>query len=220
MKIFHRIRKKKPFLSILFILLVVIIPGCMRKTHTDQSFSTNLPCTAPCWYDLILNTSNKTDVLTTLYQLPFIDKKSIREYGSRWGTDDQAIEIYYECSDPRKSCGSLTLSGDRLKMIWILTNYPLTLKNVVEKLDNPEYLEYGVCDQGAPKCSIILSWPDQNIMVKADVEKTELCDELRTGQTIPPETQVTDIFYATKETFTLEAGSCLHRLVWPGFNEP
>lgn len=219
MNIFQRIRRR-PFLCILLTLLLAIISGCRPKTEIDQSFLTDLPCIAPCWYDLKLNKSTKADVLTTLYQLPFVDKGSIHEYGTRWDADDNAIEIYYECVDPRGGCGSLTLSEDQLKTIWMSVNYPLTFKDAVKKLGKPGYLEYGVCNLGVPSCRVNLSWPEQSIIVGADLEKTKFCDDIRAGQTIPSETQVTDIFYTVEESFKLETGSCLHRLSWPGFSEP
>ena len=219
MNIIQRIRRRL-FLCILLILLLAIISGCRSKTEIDQSFLTDLPCTAPCWYDLKVNKSTKADVLTTLYQLPFVDKGTIHEYGTRWDEDDNAVEIYYECVDPRGSCGSLTLSENHLKTIWMSVKYPITFKDAVKKLGEPEYLEYGVCNLRVPSCRVNLSWPEQSIIVGADLEKIKFCDDIRVGQTIPSETQITEIFYTVEESFELEVGSCLHRLSWPGFSNP
>lgn len=218
MKITHR--NSEILFLYLPLILIILISGCVQKKDIDQSFTTDSPCTAPCWYGLQLDVSSRADVLATLNNLPFIENRSIHEYGYRWGTDDQAIEIYYDCIGTKTGCGSLVLSGDRLKMMWMSIKYPLTFKQAVDKLGKPEYLEYGVCEPEAPSCRLNLSWPGQRIFVVADLKKAELCAEMKAGNTIPPETQIAFIFYSKKEGFKLDTASCLNRLPWPGFSEP
>lgn len=184
MKKSFRIRER--LLLYFSLLLMIIISGCQQKTEVDQSFTSGLPCKAPCWYGLKLDVSSKADVLTTLDQLPFVDKKSIHEYGTRWYADDHAIVIYYDCINSRENCGSLLLSEDRLKQIWIAIKYPLTLKQAVDKLGQPEDIQYGVCQPGY--CEVNLDWPNQRIFVGSSLKNSSLCNEIQAGQTsLPPE---------------------------------
>jgi hypothetical protein len=218
MKISFRIKVR--LLLCLSLLLIFILSGCRQNTEIDSSFITDLPCSAPCWYGLKLDVSSKADVLATLNQLSFVDKKSIHEYGSRWRSDDQAIAIYYDCISLHGNCGSFTMSGDRLKRIWMHINYPLTFKQAVDKLGEPEYIEYGVCQP--EYCRVNLDWPDQNIFVVSSKKGMMLCNEIQPGKkTISPEAQITDIFYAiVEESPKQDVGSCLQLMPWPGFREP
>lgn len=218
MKISFRIKER--LLLYLSLTLMLIMSGCKQKTEIDQSFTSDLPCKAPCWNGLKLDVSSRSDVLTTIKQLSFVDKNSIHEYGTRWYADDHAIVIYFNCIDSRENCGSLLLSEDRLKQIWIAIKYPLTLKQAVDKLGQPEDIQYGVCQPGY--CRLSLDWPNQRIFIESSLKNSNLCNEIRAGQTnLPPEIQVTDIFYmVVEEVPKSDAGSCLQLMPWPGFREP
>jgi hypothetical protein len=215
MKLSFRIRER--LLLYLSLLLMIIISGCKQKMAIDQSFTSDLPCKAPCWNGLELDVSSRADVLETVKQLSFVDKNSIHEYGTRWYADDHATEISYDCIDSRENCGSLLISEDRLKQIWIAINYPLTIKQAVDKLGQPQDIQYGVCQPGY--CRLSLDWPSQNIFIESSLQNSDLCNEIRAGQTsLPPETQVRDIFYMViEEGPRSDEGSCLQLLPWPGF---
>jgi hypothetical protein len=141
--------------ALLLTIVLVACSGWKNDPKADRSFITDMPCVAPCWYGLELGKSNKADVAETLKELPFIDKASIHEYGTRWLEDDYAKEFYFGCVHPRKeSCGSALISNDKLMSLWLSVGYSLSIEMVVDKLGEPDYLVYGGCVPYAPICSV------------------------------------------------------------------
>lgn len=208
-------------LVVLGFLLAMFLSSCsteQKETLKDESFITGLPCAAPCWQGLELDKSNKSDVIAKLQELPFVDKGSIREYGARWMSDQNAVAIHYDCTSPRRACGELRLSGDRLKNIHFLIEYPLTFDDVIEKLNSPDFVSVGVCQPEKPDCRVGLNWPGKGIFVGTHGDDVDLCEAVRKGLKIPAKTKVTEIAYSAEEAFAPVEGSCLQDLPWPGLS--
>jgi hypothetical protein len=68
----------------LSLLLTISISGCESRSTSKsgiatQSFLSDEPCAAPCWYGLVPGESSKADVLRVLAELPFVDMSTISE---------------------------------------------------------------------------------------------------------------------------------------------
>jgi hypothetical protein len=203
-------------------ILTIFLMGCSKIQQIDvidRSFVTGLPCAAPCWYGLELEISKSSDVVSTLKYLPFVDKSSIQEHSTVWDKDDRAVEIGYSCIYPRKYCGGLLLSDEKLKRIFTVVNFPLTLEESVDRLKEPDSIDYGVCQPELPYCDVILNWENKGISVISYSNDLNICMRLQSEGTIPPETKVTEISYMSKEGYSRDGDSCLKRLPWTGFSQ-
>jgi len=216
MKIYH-IRSKFAWLSLCLAILIASCSVMQRETFVDDSFLTGLPCTAPCWQGLELDISSKSDVLAKLQELTFVDQRSIKEYGTPWMDDDNAVGIRFNCTFSNGLCGEFKLSNDELKNMYFPIEFSLTFGEVVKMLGKPDYITTGVCQPEKPDCTVGLNWPEKEIYVGTHGYDVDLCTAMENGFKIPSETKVTDIAYSVKEAFMSVEGSCLQQLPWPGF---
>jgi hypothetical protein len=207
-------------LIVFSLLLSNFILSCsIWKTEglMEESFLTGLPCEAPCWQGLEIDKSTKSDIVAKLQELPFVEKRSIKEYGTVWIADQNAVAIRFDCASPRRFCGEFTLSKDRLKRMLFSIGYSLTFGKVVEKLDSPDSVSAGVCQPERPDCTVGLNWPGKGIFVGTHGYDGDLCDAVQKGLKIPGRTKVTEIAYSVEEAFASVEGSCIQNLPWPGF---
>jgi hypothetical protein len=169
---------------------------------------------------LEINVSNKSDILAKLKQLPFVDPASIREKVTTWPDDPYATNIDYDCTHPsEENCGAATISKDKLKKLWMSVGFNLTLKQVVDKLGEPDYLDYGFFNRDGG-CKIVLQWPKRGIAVDTvDEHSYELCQMVADGKGIKSDAIVRLIYYSAPEGFG-KAGDCCPRIPWPGFAKP
>jgi hypothetical protein len=208
-------------LGLILALALVACSGWKNNPKADRSFITDMPCKAPCWYGLELGKSSKADVAVALDELPFIDKASIREYGTRWLDDDYAREYYFGCVHPKKeSCGSALISNDKLMTLWLSVGYSLSFKMGVDKLGEPDFLDYGGCVPYTPVCSVSLYWLRKGIVISSDLKNGKVCQAIQKDNSIPADLQVTDIFYTVEDAFGPGTMGCFHRISWPGFSNP
>lgn len=206
------------------ISLLVLLVSCSSvnfDSEADNSFLTDKPCPAPCWYHLELGISTQKDVLHTVENLPFVDNRSIKKYSGRWLNDDSAKSIDFGCIHPMKQgCGSIIISGDRMCSVWLLVNFPLTTEMIVDKLGIPDYLDYGGYHPEAGGCVVDFNWPNKGITGSIiDVKRDTLCRKIQETGTIPPKIQITDISYNEKNNFNSEPPAGRIRIQWPGFSQ-
>lgn len=208
--------------TVLLIMVVATACSVVNDPKADQSFTTDEPCAAPCWYGLEPDQSTKADVVAVLKQLEFVDSTSIQEYGTSWFGDDSALSINFGCVHPQNtSCGSAVISGDKLKSLGLSVDYELTMKMAVDKLGIPDYVDYGAYHQEVGGCTMTLSWPQRGIDIgMLDTKNETVCRAIRDGKGIPADLRVTDLYYSAKEAFTSSSAGCCTRISWPGFAEP
>ena len=220
----HRSNGRANLGILLWMLVVVSLSACWRAKNdpdADRSFITDHPCAAPCWYGLEPDKSSQAEVLATLQSLPFVDKTTIRESRANWGGDENAKTFHFDCIHPKeKNCGGAIISGGKLGELWLTVGYPLSLKMAVDKLGVPDYVEYGLYHPDVGGSVVFLDWPERGIGVEVFNEKDDrLYRKIREGQGIPPEVQVTGLYYFEAGDFGSEPPNALQRIEWPGFSE-
>ena len=206
------------------VLIVVMAAACstVDDSMAVQSFKTDKPCAAPCWYGLEPGSSTKADVVAVLKQLDFVDSASIQEYSTTCLGDDHAQGISFGCVHPQTaSCGGAVIFGDKLKLLTLSASSKLTVKMTVDKLGIPDYVEYGLGAQEVGGCKTVLSWPQRGIeVVVFDATNETVCRALMGGQGIPPDLRVTDLDYLAQDAFASGPAGCCPRIPWPGFAKP
>jgi hypothetical protein len=207
--------------GILLFLSLLVLTGCsiadnadINSRLVDKSFVNSELCSPPCWYGLVIDKSTKADVLTKLDQLPFIVHEKYREYSTVWNDDNNAKEIQFDCVN-FKYCGGALISNNKLKRLWLRVGYDLTLKEVVDKIGIPDFLDYGIRIQGG--CKVDLWWLKHGLVIESIDEKTdEECQNISTGNGITPQKLVSIITYFSQGS-TVTPGDCCKRITWPGF---
>jgi hypothetical protein len=206
----------------------LVVTGCIAAVSefadplADQSFLTQEPCAAPCWYGLELDKSNKVDVYAVLGKLSFVDETTIKELPASWSGDQSASEILFGCSHPSDtSCGGVLLSGDKLKRMWFSVGYELTAETAVEQLGLPAYIDYGPYSAEIESCIIDLAWPGKGILLRY-LNKTTYaqCQTLQSGNSVSSNIKIATIYYLAQEGFGSEPTGCCKRISWPGFARP
>lgn len=205
-----------------FFAIVIFLGGCSNKEEdprSDFSFITKKPCVAPCWYGLELEISTEEEVFQTIKILPFVDPKSVRELGTVWNDDQTAIAILFDCSHPQKqSCGSATVSENKLKVLSLVVTYSLNMETIVEKYGAPNLIGYGSFHPETGGCNLGLYWPDQEIIARnSSMYNDQLCKQISKTGKIPPNILVTDLTFIVKEKFEFKEGQLIYK-PWPGFS--
>jgi hypothetical protein len=189
----------------------------MNRDLVDQSFVTNAPCEAPCWYTLNLGISTESDVRKTLEQLPFVDQDSILERDSAWINENDAKRIFYDCSYLKdEMCGGFILSEGILKQIYTRVDYPLTFETVVEKIGPPNFYNmiHGIEFQN---CTINLFWLMSDVEVMISNYQHFNCP---VGTGIGPDFKVDWITYSLdNKPWKFERYSNVYH-PWQGFSKP
>jgi hypothetical protein len=208
-------------IKVQILLLTIILSACstIKKDGSgDQSFLTDEPCAAPCWYGIEPGKSTEEGVMKTLVKLPFIDPNSIKEYGTVWQGDDSAKSIMFNCIYPKiTDCGEALVSGDKLRRLRLPNTYSLTFYSAVSKLGPPSYISYGVFPP-AGDCVVSVDWPNHGVSISNISNKEgNLCQTLPKGQKVPPNTKVIDIFYFEKLNSDKPIKNRNNTLEWPGF---
>ena len=219
---------KSRCLSFLFLILLSFTASCgsneVDEAFIDKSFLEKEPCAPPCWYGLELNQSSEEDIYTTLRQLPFVEKNSIREWGTVWNDDENAKEIFYKCvysQRPKENtCGGLLLSKNKLKEVWMSVNYDLSFFMSTELFGYPEYISHVPIGVEAVGCTVSLYWPDKQILVRSDTKKAcPALYEQEQGFKLDSSTNVTFVMYTAYNNFYSESIGEWPYYPWAGFAE-
>jgi hypothetical protein len=206
------------------IALGVMLTACSKgvDAKADLSFVTDEPCAAPCWYGLTLNESTKADLQATLKSLEFVDPNDIRDSLANWAGYFQAQWVWWGCLHPAKrSCGEAVLVDDRLKYLTLDVNYPLTLGEVVTKLGDPEYVEFGEYHFEVGGCGVRIFWPTVGIIVSyVDTRREDVCKQIAAAKPISPDLSISVVEYSASEGFEGSVPGCCTRIAWPGMATP
>jgi hypothetical protein len=136
---------------------------------TDRSWWQDQPCRTPCWYGLKLGETTPADARQVIDQLPFLDPAS--EHASNGGYWDYAKKINfgadlvtYEYKQPNNMiCIVLTFVENKLVRIDLGPNYPITFKELVEKIGPPDKVGARSVAPEIIDCDIVLTWVDRQI---------------------------------------------------------
>jgi hypothetical protein len=201
--------------------LFLILSGCNRASLTpepkiaDRSFLTGQPCKAPCWYNLELDKSTQVDVIQTIKELPFVDHNSIIVYNNVGvGNFINAAEFNYDCIEPKRACGSIVVSDDKLKMVDMIIQYSLTIKTVVDQIGSPDYVFFTPAAPEGIGCEIGLDyWPEKGITIISKIyQSNQACHDLKDGSFLDKNLNVTEIQYLTKDSMPAnrcEGNNCI-----------
>jgi hypothetical protein len=202
-------------------LVLVVSVWALDESSADHSFIAEQPCAPPCWYGLEPDKANKSDVYSTVQQLPFVNNWHIWENAVFWINHEPAVEVTWSCWHPLVNrCGSAVLAGDKLKELTLVVGYALTFETVVKKLGIPDYVDYSPYHPEVGGSRVILFWPNKGIWIDhLDTSNQALFDALRNGRGIPANTTVRLLSYSAFEAFTSRPGDCCVRIRWPGFEK-
>lgn len=199
----------------------------LDSSFIDKSLLTNIPCEAPCWYELKLGESTEQDVLTVLQGLSFLDKNTIRESSVGYWDPIQSDNIPAKlisanCVQPQnRQCVGLTIANNNLKIIGLFPNYEITFDEALDHLGSPDYISANpVPPIHSPGCSIGLIWVDHQIVLDhTKKSEMELCDDVRSGKGINRSLLVHSIIYFLPEYIDLQVASS-ETYPWVGFTNP
>lgn len=160
--------------------------------------------------------------------MPFLDPAS--EHASGGGYWDYAKKINfgaddvtYECKQPDNMiCIVLTFVDNRLVQIILNPNYPITFKELVEKIGPPDTVRAEPVAPEIIDCQIILTWVDRQISVfyyetKKDSGR-DLCRIVRDSGMKPfADLQIQDVIIELPEQLQGEMQGSGDQ-PWSGFN--
>jgi hypothetical protein len=211
---------KHRILTVLLIFFFII--GCKEDPLIDRSFVTDQPCSAPCWQGIKINQSSSDNVITILHNLPFVEQSSIVVKRIKQGNGQGDRRITFDCSHPtQRRCGEITLTNDKVISIWLSVEYPLTLKEVVDKLGVPDYVTFDLYHPDVGGCIITIEYPNMGIAMRSvDTRSERACNGLEKGEGLNPKIRVDELRYQSPvephESSCTEPG-CVR---WPGFEKP
>lgn len=173
----------------------------------------------PCWHGLIINKSTKDEIIATLNSLPFVEHNTYKEYSTLWVNDSPATEIFFKCASYRAvTCGGVLISDNILRVVWIYPEYDLTIKNAIDKLGSPDFVEYE-WPSISGECSFGLTWTVYGVSVTTyDNRSYNECESIIDGNRISPTLLVDSITYFSFDDYG-ELGDCCHRISWPGIKD-
>lgn len=204
--------------------ILLAVSACtarLGEQDVDRSFLTGRPCPPPCWYLLKVDESDTEQVLSTLGGLDFVLPGSIRETGGgMWLNETSATAIHFSCPYSN-DCGTLIVSqAGVLKGIYLQVGYDLTLRQVVNSLGPPEYIDFGTWHPEVISCQVNLNWPARLVSIQILQKSSEaICENLHDGGTLLASTEVAYISYLSAEGFRPNPGPGLRRIPWPGMSE-
>ena len=218
-------------------LLALGVGGCnivvqsptptLAASLMDRSLLTDQPCSAPCWYDLELGKSTKTEAMATLKMLSFWDANTIHEEGyNYWDPaihyDVPSLLVSAECIQPQQQCIGLNFVNDVLMEMGFFPNYPLRLGEAVAHLGPPDYVraEMGL---GNAECRLALIWIKRQTTIlhldRSWQTRQKLCESVQAGKSIDSALTVDVISYQLPQQFA-DIPLAGWDQPWPGFTTP
>ena len=176
-----------------FLGVGVLLGGCLGSKGTvapelmDKSPFTGNPCAAPCWYGLEIAKSNKSEVVSTLKSLGFVDQETLKIKSSSGPGFDPKITvpgkwITANCLQPKTRCLVVDIAEGRLRDIKSVLNYKITFDEVVKDIGNPEKVVRTDYSAEVIACYIRLVWTQkQLVLVSKRFPGAKGCDYSQTA---------------------------------------
>lgn len=162
------------------IIVLAFLAGCGNPETTpamplpaiiDRSPFTGVPCSAPCWYGLVIGKSSEGEVRSTLEVLPFLDQSTIDYVQRKWmpgiapNIDAQGVDVYASCIRPHQPCVELSVADNVLTRIDILLNYQISVGEIVENLGAPDYVGTQQSGVEVRTCEVVLIWYSKQLIL-------------------------------------------------------
>lgn len=198
---------------------------------TDQSILTNIPCTAPCWNNLLPDKSTTQEALELLTNTTFINGENIIIRNSNWWANENggepipAILIRGLCAKPTNTvCVEILVVDDKVKEITITPNYKIAIEEVVKNWGDPDYIEaypYGAECLG---CILSLYWSEYSAKLtsvdRRCADGNAVCNIIYDGGRIPHGFVVDEIIYSGSVPFYVNDYYKDYQMLWTGFETP
>jgi len=215
-----------------FLTLPLLITSCSTVTYgnispaqnpesADQSWLADETCSAPCWQGIQPGISSRQDAIQLVEGLSFVDGKNMRTY-------DES-NVGFLCRVPSDvACVSMQFKAGILIDVRLYMNYPLSIKQVVEKLGPPAGYSIIRRRPETKGCDIEFFWIDRQTSVEYYEEPhnfgDDLCDTTSAnGGKIPAKLYVQKINYMKpgemeeKVQAAQKPGTGYQYLLWKGF---
>jgi hypothetical protein len=165
----------------LVVLTTVYLAGCTATPspapeHVEKSAFTGIPCAAPCWHGLLIGESNKSDVMSVLPGLTFVEQSSIvyRQLPSMSTFDNpqefaNGVEILASCVDSNKQCLNVHVTENILTDITVSLNYEITIRETIGYLGSPDYIGFDRAGGGRIACSVYLIWINKGLTLNTEI---------------------------------------------------
>jgi hypothetical protein len=195
--------------------------------HMDLSWMTGVPCSAPCWYGLEPGKSQKTEAISILKELPFINADSMNEMDT-WIRDFSQPEniagqsVWFNCKEPAdRHCVYLEFAEDTLFDFLITPNYEVTFKQAVERIGEPDGLSYVRANVEMKGCYVSIIWVKHQMTInhyeKRHTFGKDLCDRINEADNkMIPDLLIHDISYI-QESWVNELWTRSNFKEWNGF---
>jgi len=161
-------------------------------------------------------------VTNTLKELSFVDSSSISVRDVKLTGAQGDKEVAFDCSHPnQKRCGVIILKNGRVVYISLSVDYPLSLKEVIDKLGVPDYVTSDLYHPEVGGCILSMEYLNLGIIVESiDRQSEKNCHALESGEGLNPKISVDGLHY--QSPVVLHESSCIDPgcVRWPGFENP
>jgi hypothetical protein len=123
----------------------------------DQSWLTEKPCGAPCWYGLEPGVSSREDLISKVKQLSFIN-------GNSATTDSVGTRFLYKKTQS-DSVVSMGFENGILEFLAFVPNYQIIFEQAVEKLGSPDGFSVEPMYPDAAGCELQVWWKNKKLVL-------------------------------------------------------
>jgi hypothetical protein len=208
--------------NIITFLIILVVSSCtntssgkktvIEPTFTEDSWLTDKPCKAPCWYGMEPGKTSKEEAMLTTKELSFIDPE---------GVTDSVNGLLFNCKN-YPGCVYMGFRDNILEFLNIYLYTTVTFKEVVDKLGNPDIVMIDPINPEGSGCYIGLLWLERQMEVRYAEEpggffRKDLCQQVNeNNNTVPPDLTVQDVSIMQKE-FMAESLAGNDHIPWNGF---
>lgn len=224
--------------NIITFLIILVVSSCTtassaKKTviepnRNEDSWLTEKPCKAPCWYGLEPGKTFKEEAIIKTKELPFINPEVVTEnetmfYDSRLKESVSGQAENFDCKNyPGVLCVYMSFRDNILYQVLIPLDSKITFKEVVNRLGNPDLVMINRINPEGSGCTIGLLWLERQMEIRYD-EKTggffrkDLCQQIQeNNNTVPPEL-IVQLVSIMQTEFMNEVIAGTGHIPWNGF---
>jgi len=165
-------------------ILLLLLAGCGAFVPTpqptptlvpeeqDQSWLTDQPCQAPCWYGLEPGVSTMQQVVDTVSELSFIRledvyKSEIDVWSYYVNSSIPGSGLGYGCANPPNDpCVAFSFIDDQLHSIILTPNFSITLGEVIEQIGPPDLFAYARPNAEGKDCDLQVFWGERQLELR------------------------------------------------------
>lgn len=146
---------------ILFVmgLLILVVVGC-RERMADISLRTGIPCSPPCWHNLVPGESDEEDVRRELETSPYVRAGTLRSWG-------EGVFCIYGWTSRRGNSNWIRLRDGKVWRMDIRPDHNLTVGEVVSLFGSPDGVYAYVEGNEQIVYGLILDYPTRGLEFSA-----------------------------------------------------